>query len=117
VPPGQSNHMRTKKDMRIQRRHRIRSKVSGTSARPRLAVFKSNKYLLVQLINDDKAVTIGSVRIAGISTLKAKELGVKIVELAKKKGIKTLVFDRGGYRYHGVVKMIADTVREGGLTV
>lgn len=109
--------MKTKKDMRIQRRRRIRAKVSGTHACPRLAVFKSNKYLLVQLIDDDKAVTVGSVRIAGTSVAKAKELGGLVVELAKKKGIKTFVFDRGGYRYHGVVKEIADVVREGGLTV
>jgi large subunit ribosomal protein L18 len=80
-------------------------------------VFKSNKYLSVQLINDEKAVTIGTARTLGTSTIKAKELGGAIVELAKKKGIKAVVFDRGGYRYHGVVKQIADSVREGGLTV
>jgi len=109
--------MKTRKEMRIHRRRRIRSKVSGTLARPRLAVFKSNKYLSAQLINDEKGVTIDTARILGTSTTKAKELGGIVVELAKKKGIKTVVFDRGGYRYHGVVKMIADTVREGGLTV
>jgi len=80
-------------------------------------VFKSNKYLSVQLIDDDKAITLGLVRLAGTNIAKAKELGGRVVELAKKKGIKTFVFDRGGYRYHGVVKMIADTVREGGITV
>jgi large subunit ribosomal protein L18 len=109
--------MITKKEMRIHRRRRIRSKVSGTEARPRLAVFKSNKYLSVQLINDEKGITIESARIFGTSVAKAKELGGKIVELAKKKAIKVVVFDRGGYRYHGVVKMIADTVREGVITV
>jgi large subunit ribosomal protein L18 len=109
--------MITKKEMRTHRRRRIRSKVSGTALRPRLAVFKSNKNLSVQLIDDDKAVTLGSVQIAGATVAKAKELGSKVVELAKKKGIKTFVFDRGGYRYHGVVKTIADVVREGGLTI
>ena len=109
--------MITKKQQRIHRRRRIRAKVSGTQARPRLAVFKSNKYLSVQLVNDEKGVTLGSARILGTSTVKAKELGGVVVELAKKKGIKTFVFDRGGYRYHGVVKMLADTVREGGLTI
>jgi len=109
--------MITKKQQRLHRRRRIRAKVSGTGTRPRLAVFKSNKYLSVQLINDEDGVTIGTARIAGTSTAKGKELGGKVVELAKKKGIKTFVFDRGGYRYHGVVKMIADVVREGGLTV
>jgi len=109
--------MITKKQQRLHRRYRIRAKVSGTADRPRLAVFKSNKYLLVQLINDEKGITIGLARILGTSTTKAKELGSMVVELARKNSIKAVVFDRGGYRYHGVVKMIADVVREGGLTV
>jgi len=109
--------MKNKKEQRFHRRLRIRAKVNGTADRPRVSVFRSNKYLSAQLINDEKGETLGSARVAGVSVVKAKELGLKIVEVAGKKHLKTLVFDRGGYRYHGVVKALADTLREGGLTV
>ncbi len=96
---------------------RVRAKVSGTAKRPRLSVFRSNKALSVQLIDDEKQITIFSAQIHGKTMAKAKELGTTVAELAKKKGITTVVFDRNGYRYHGVIKALADAVREGGLAV
>ncbi len=109
--------MKTKKDMRLKRKLSIRRKVRGTSARPRLAVFRSNARLSVQLIDDDAATTIASSWTKGKNIAAAKELGTKLVELAKAKKITAVVFDRSGYRYHGAVKALADAVREGGITV
>lgn len=82
-----------------------------------MAVFKSNVALYVQLIDDTKGVTILSAKSDGKSVAKATELGAQIAQLAKKKGITTVVFDRGGFRYHGVIKALADASREGGLTI
>jgi large subunit ribosomal protein L18 len=109
--------MMTKKDMRVHRRYRIRSKVAGTAERPRLSVFRSNKFLSVQFIDDEKGITICALRMAGATTAKAKELGIKAAEMAKHKGIKVCVFDRSGYRYHGIIQVIAETVREGGVQI
>ncbi len=109
--------MKTKNEQRLKRKLRIRAKVNGTKDRPRLAVFRSNKALYVQLIDDASETTILSAAVKGSTVVNAKQLGLDIAVLAKKHHIKTVVFDRGGYRYHGVVKALADAVREGGLIV
>jgi len=104
-------------------RKRIRGVVTGTAARPRLSVYRSNKDIYVQLIDDTAGVTLASAssRVAEISdaketkVAKAAMVGKKIAELAKVAGINSVVFDRGGYLYHGRVKSLADGAREGGL--
>ena len=108
------------KKMKVERRHKkIRAKVFGTEEKPRLSVFKSNKYIYGQLINDDKAETI-----VFLSSMKAKgktfmdrciETGKEIAKLAEAKKIKEVVFDRGGFKYVGRVKAFADGARAGGL--
>lgn len=105
---------------KVARRHnRIRAKVSGTLEMPRLAVFRSNKAIYGQIINDDAGVTI-----VGFSSAKAKgktflaksiDAGKEIAKLAIEKGVKKVVFDRGGFLYTGKVKAFADGAREGGL--
>lgn len=109
--------MKTRKEKRLARRYRIRSKVKGTSERPRLAVFRSNYSMTVQLIDDEKGVTLLAATFTGITVSKAKESGESFARDAVKKGIKTVVYDRGGFRYHGVIKAFADAVRAGGITV
>jgi|SRR3989338_7856705 len=108
------------KNKKRQKRHRrIRAKVSGTAARPRLSVFRSNRAISAQLIDDEKAVTIASatsLTLRGASTSdKAKAVGKAIAVLAKQKSIEAAVFDRGGYLYAGAIKALADGAREGGL--
>jgi len=106
-----------------ERRHlRVRRKISGTAECPRLCVYRSNSNLYVQVIDDDKATTIVSASTLDkeIKTKKsnkeaAKELGALIAKRALEKNIKAVVFDRGGYIYHGVVKELAEAAREGGL--
>ncbi|MEK7503174.1 MAG: 50S ribosomal protein L18 [Patescibacteria group bacterium] len=95
---------------RTQRHKRIRSKVVGTADRPRLSVFRSNKYVFLQLIDDSKGKTLASVR-----SDSAFDAGKTLAEMAKKKNIKEIVFDRGGYVYGGRIKQVADGAREGGL--
>jgi large subunit ribosomal protein L18 len=108
----------TKRD-RIRRR--VRGKISGTSERPRLSVFKSSKHVYAQLIDDTTATTVAhatslSKDLADKSKMEsAREIGKKIAEIAKEKEITTCVFDRSGYKYHGIIKEIADGAREGGL--
>jgi len=106
----------------IKRKIRIRSKIKGTSARPRLSVFRSNKFIYAQLINDDKAETVLGVseknlgkNIKGQKSDKAKELGIFLAKMAISKKIKAVVFDRGSYAYHGRIKQVAQGAREGGL--
>lgn len=101
----------------MRRKSRIRARVNGTIDRPRLNVYRSNKAIYVQCVDDEKHVTIFASMIQGKTIAKAKELGASVVEMAKKKNITKIVFDRGGYRYHGVIKALADSVREGGLQV
>jgi large subunit ribosomal protein L18 len=103
-------------------RSRIRSKVSGTDQRPRLAVFKSLKHIYVQVIDDASGRTIVSASsrekdadTKGANTAAAKAVGVLIAKKAKDKGITRVVFDRGGYLYHGNIKALADAARENGL--
>ncbi len=106
-----------------QRRHaRVRSKISGTAECPRLAVFRSNKNITAQIIDDTKGVTLVYVSTLDkeIKTKKAnkeaaKEVGTLIAKRALEKKIKTVVYDRGGYIYHGVVKELAEAAREAGL--
>lgn len=112
-----NKRMKTKNEQRLKRKLRIRAKVSGTKARPRLAVFRSNKALYVQLVDDTAETTIASASVKGATMANAKTLGIDVVTLAKKHHISSVVFDRGGYRYHGVVKALAEAVREGGLLV
>lgn len=108
-----------KKEQRDRRRKRIRAKIFGTSEKPRLSVFRSNKYITAQLIDDSKGVTLASAtskNISGKSVLeKAKAVGASIAEQAKVKKISTAMFDRGGYLYTGSVSAIADGAREAGL--
>lgn len=110
--------METKVEKRNRRHARIRAKVKGTAERPRLAVFRSNKYIYAELIDDDKAETIASATSQGkkLSMVEgAKMVGKEIAEAAKGKKIEAVVFDRGGFLYAGVIKTLADTARESGL--
>ena len=112
-----------RKSNRHKRRLKIRSKIKGTDKRPRLSVFRSNKYTYAQLIDDIKGETLAGVSIVDVKKLHksakksvaAFELGKKIAEKAKEKKIKKVVFDRGGYSYQGRIKQVAEGVREGGL--
>ncbi len=108
----------------MRKRWRIRQKISGTSERPRMSVFKSNKQIYVQLIDDIARVTLAAAssrnkEIAEKTGLKkteqAKLVGKLIAEISISKGINNVVFDRGGYLYHGRVKQLAEGAREGGL--
>ncbi len=108
------------KTIQKNRRHaRIRAKVSGTAARPRLAVFKSNRFVYAQLINDDAGATIAASdsRLSKAKTARerAKEVGAAIAATAKEKGVTAVVFDRGGFAYQGVISALADGAREAGL--
>lgn len=117
--------MINKAEGRVRRHIRIRKKMSGTGACPRLAVFKSNSYVYAQVINDKTGETIVSAsslekefrdKFSGKLNLEvAKTIGKTVGERAKAKGIKSVVFDRGGYIYHGRVKSLADGAREAGL--
>jgi large subunit ribosomal protein L18 len=107
----------SKKTIHNKRVARIRAKVRGTEKRPRLSVFRSNTALTVQIIDDQLKKTLYTFRASGKNVAAAKTIGEKIVGFAKVHQIKTLVFDRGGYKYHGVIKQIADSVREGGITI
>lgn len=105
---------------RIRRHARVRSKIKGTAECPRLSVFKSNKGIYLQIIDDNKGATIASVSAKEIKADKinietGKKLGQLIAKKAKEKKIDEIVFDRGGYKYHGKIKAIADGAREEGL--
>lgn len=100
------------------RHARIRGKVSGTAARPRLAVFKSNLAIYAQLINDETATTIAAVdsrKLQGTMAEAAVEVGTEIAKKAQAAGITTVVFDRGGFKYQGNVAALADAARAAGL--
>jgi large subunit ribosomal protein L18 len=113
----------TKEARRLKRRRRVRAKIRGTAVRPRIAVFRSNRGLFVQLIDDDAGHTLASVQWTedGLRDLKpveqATEAGKRLAQRAKDAGIERAVFDRGGYQYHGRVKALAEGIREGGLAV
>lgn len=111
-----------KKLKRKWRRKRNRAKISGTSAKPRLSVFRSNKYTYVQLIDDNEGVTLASastreIKKSGTKSVQAKLLGELLAEKAKKIGIKQAVFNKGAYLYHGRVKAVAEGARESGLKI
>ncbi len=110
---------RTKADLRARRHRRIRAKVKGSEAVPRLSVFRSNRFIYAQVINDDAAVTLASATSKGMKTKGmlegAKLVGKAIAEKASAKGVSKVVFDRGGFTYAGVVRALADAAREGGL--
>ncbi len=110
----------TTREARRRRHRRVRGKVSGTAERPRLAVFRSNRGIFAQLIDDDAGRTLASaswlgLKQSGNKTDQASEVGKALAAAAAKAGISTCVFDRGGYLYHGRVKALAESAREGGL--
>jgi large subunit ribosomal protein L18 len=113
----------TKGDQRLRRRRRVRAKVSGTAERPRISVFRSNRGISAQLIDDVAHATLASVTwtesdLRSLPRMEqATQAGRVLAQRAKDKGIERAVFDRGGYKYHGRVKALADGAREGGLTV
>ena len=110
--------IKSKKHKRQKTRFSIRKKVSGTSDRPRLAVFRSNKEIYAQLIDDSAGNTLACASSAdakGTKTEQATIVGKLIADNAKKAGVDTVVFDRGGFLYHGRVKALADSAREAGL--
>ena len=112
----------TKPAARLKRRRRVRAKIHGTAERPRISVFRSNRGVFVQLIDDDSGRTLASVNwteadLRGLKLMEqATRAGALLADRAKAAGIDTAVFDRGGYKYHGRVKALADGAREGGLT-
>ena len=110
----------TTREARRRRHRRVRGKVSGTAERPRLAVFRSNRGIFAQLIDDDAGRTLASaswlgLKQSGNKTDQASEVGKALAAAAAEAGISTCVFDRGGYLYHGRVKALAESAREGGL--
>jgi large subunit ribosomal protein L18 len=109
--------METHHTLRRKRKARVRAKVTGTAVRPRLSVFRSNTAILAQIIDDTKGVTLIAKRMRGKTKITGKALGQEVAKLARAQGIKTVVFDRSGYRFHGTVKEVADAAREGGLKI
>jgi large subunit ribosomal protein L18 len=115
----------TRNGARLRRHRRVRQKISGTPERPRLTVFRSNRHVYAQLIDDEggRTVAAASTKETGIGATgnatkeAAKNVGKRIAERARDAGIESVVFDRSGYRYHGQVAAVADGVREAGLKV
>ncbi len=113
--------IRTKEAVRLKRRRRVRAKVTGSAERPRIAVFRSNRGISAQLIDDSTGRTLAHVNWTenDLKTLKkmeqAKRAGEILAERAKAAGVESAVFDRGGYQYHGRVRALAEGAREGGL--
>jgi large subunit ribosomal protein L18 len=109
----------TKKDLRDRRHARVRAMIKGTAERPRLAFSKSNRFVQVQVIDDVAGKTIAASHgrsTKGSLSVQALEVGKDIAKKAKAAGVKTVVFDRGGFSYRGQVKALADAARESGLT-
>jgi large subunit ribosomal protein L18 len=111
----------TKRQHRLRRRRRVRARVTGTAERPRLSVYRSNRGVFAQLIDDGKGHTVAAVNWIEPDLRKltaaeqAKRAGELLAERAKAAGVETCVFDRGGYQYHGRVQALAEGAREGGL--
>jgi large subunit ribosomal protein L18 len=111
----------TKPTKRLKRRRRVRAKVRGSAERPRISVFRSNRGIFAQLVDDDAARTLAAVNWTESDLRSLKQLdqahraGELLAERAKAAGVETAVFDRGGYQYHGRVKALAEGAREGGL--
>ncbi|QQG45038.1 MAG: 50S ribosomal protein L18 [Candidatus Sungiibacteriota bacterium] len=116
--------MKTRKDKRTQRHRRVRARIKGTDERPRLSAFKSNRHLMLQLIDDIVGKTLVAANDTEVSIKKTKgsllvragKVGELLAKRALEKKIKQAVFDRGGYKYHGIVKAASDGARKGGLT-
>jgi large subunit ribosomal protein L18 len=113
----------TVREARLRRHRRVRGKVVGTAERPRLAIFRSNRGIWAQLVDDTSSRTVAAASwmslaksFKGTKTEQAAAVGKQLAENAKKAGFETAVFDRGGYLYHGRVKALADSAREGGLS-
>ena len=113
----------TVREARLRRHRRVRAKVRGNAERPRLVVFRSNRGIEAQLVDDDSGRTLASAShlalpksFKGEKTAQAEAVGKALAAAAKKAGVETCVFDRGGYLYHGRVKALADGAREGGLS-
>lgn len=109
-----------KLEARLRRHHRVRKRVNGTSERPRLAVFRSNRHIYAQVIDDAAGATIASASSVKLSTegdkkAAARTVGEVVAGLAKEKGVSKVVFDRGGNKYHGRVKEVAEGARAAGL--
>jgi large subunit ribosomal protein L18 len=108
---------------RLKRRRRVRAKVRGTADRPRVSVFRSNRGIFAQLVDDDAGRTLASVswtepELRSLKRMEqAKRAGALLAERAKAAGVESAVFDRGGYQYHGRVQALAEGAREGGLTL
>ena len=119
------DHQKVKRKRQLRRRLHVRQKITGTTERPRLTVFRSSKHIYAQLIDDLQGVTMASASSMladihastsyGGNKKAAAVVGKKLAELAKEKGISKVAFDRGHYRYHGRVQALADAAREGGL--
>ena len=111
--------LNSREDYRTRRHQRLRKKIVGTAERPRLAVMISNRNLYAQVIDDSKGCTLAAVSslatAGGVTVEKAAELGTKLGELVSEKGVQDVVFDRGGYQFHGRVKALADAARAAGL--
>ena len=111
--------MTTKIERRTKIKYRVRNKVSGVAERPRMSVFRSNKQIYVQIINDQTGRTLAAASSLGLEAMPKKEQAAKVGEMIAKKaieaGITAVVFDRNGYIYHGRVKEVADAARNGGL--
>jgi large subunit ribosomal protein L18 len=113
--------VRTKPERRLRRRRRVRAKVRGSAERPRLSVFRSNRGIQAQLVDDERGHTVAAVswtedelrKLARME--RAKRAGELLAQRAKDAGVETCVFDRGGYRYHGQVRALAEGARESGL--
>ena len=112
----------TKQQRRLRRRRRVRAKVRGTAERPRLSVYRSNRGIFAQLVDDDAGHTLAAVNwtekdLRGEGRMEqAKKAGETLAKRAQEAGVKSCVFDRAGYRYHGRVRALAEGAREGGLT-
>jgi large subunit ribosomal protein L18 len=111
----------SKRQSRLRRRRRVRARITGTAERPRLSVYRSNRGVFAQLIDDGKGHTVAAVNWIEPELRKltaseqAKRAGELLAERAKKAGVESCVFDRGGYQYHGRVQALAEGAREGGL--
>ncbi|MDO8500686.1 MAG: 50S ribosomal protein L18 [Gemmatimonadaceae bacterium] len=109
---------KSRDSLRTRRHFRVRKKVNGTSERPRLVIYRSLKHIYAQLVDDVSQRTLMTVTDSGLEgkkTEKSAEVGKRIAQKAKEAGVTKVVFDRGGYKYHGRVKAVADGAREGGL--
>ncbi|MBR2318556.1 MAG: 50S ribosomal protein L18 [Bacteroidaceae bacterium] len=111
--------MTTKIERRTKIKYRVRNKISGVAERPRMSVFRSNRQIYVQIINDQTGRTLAAASSLGLEAMPKKEQAAKVGEMIAKKaieaGITSVVFDRNGYLYHGRVKEVADAARNGGL--